>query len=193
MERLSRMAQALRPCGAAATPPPLPHARLLRQNDDGSVLPEDLAMLRREEEEAVAARDYRRAALLAATEEALRPKPRLTAEECSPTGVEAQHAFFLEHGFVFLRDVLPPEMLPRAQAAWTAAEERAQAEWEAKMAAGADGLTQQDQRFFDLPNLLSEDDVFIDMVDSPALVPVLSRLTGSEQALNPDSTIRAAG
>ena len=131
--------------------------------------------------------------LRAATEEALRPKPRLTAEECSPTGVEAQHAFFLEHGFVFLRDVLPPEMLPRAQAAWTAAEERAQAEWEAKMAAGADGLTQQDQRFFDLPNLLSEDDVFIDMVDSPALVPVLSRLTGSEQALSPDSTIRAAG
>ena len=107
--------------------------------------------------------------------------------------MEAQHAFFLEHGFVFLRDVLPPEMLPRAQAAWTAAEERAQAEWEAKMAAGADGLTQQDQRFFDLPNLLSEDDVFIDMVDSPALVPVLSRLTGSEQALSPDSTLRAAG
>ena len=29
--------------------------------------------------------------------------------------------------------------------------------------------------YYDLPNLLAEDDVFIDMVDSPALVPVMSR------------------
>eukprot|EP01051_Picozoa_sp_SAG22_P035409 SAG22_NODE_16603_length_322_cov_0.421525_1_plen_74_part_01 len=72
--------------GAAELPPVL-------LGDDGSVLPADLAMLREHEAAAAAARDYRRAGFLADTVEALRPKPRLTLEECSAAGVEEQHAF----------------------------------------------------------------------------------------------------
>ena len=33
--------------------------------------------------------------------------------------------------------------------------------------------------FFDIPNLLEVDDVFIDIIDSPALVPLLSRVAGN--------------
>ena len=36
------------------------------------------------------------------------------------------------------------------------------------------------------------DDVFIDMVDSPALVPVMSRITGTPKALDPESSVQAA-
>eukprot|EP01052_Picozoa_sp_SAG31_P080845 SAG31_NODE_40693_length_279_cov_0.955556_1_plen_87_part_01 len=87
-------------------------------------------MLREEELSAARAQDYRRAALLHEAQQALRPQRRLSLAECSPTGVEAQHAFFLEHGFLLINNIIPPEHLPRAQAAWSAAQERAEAAWQ---------------------------------------------------------------
>ena len=41
----------------------------------------------------------------------------------------------------------------------------------------------------DLPNLLAEDDAFLEMVDSPALVPVMSRITGTPAALEPGGSV----
>ena len=40
--------------------------------------------------------------------------------------------------------------------------------------------------FFDIPNLLELDDAFIDLIDSPKIVPMMSRVTGFEAALDPD-------
>lgn len=164
---------------------------LLRQGDDGSILVEDLELLSQRERDAAAARDYRAAGVLHDTLEALRPQPRLTVEDCSPTDVDEQHAFFLKHGFILIHNILPAEKIPGAQAAWMAAQDRAEAAWHAKKSAGDMELSTT--LYFDLPNLMEEGDVFIDMVDSPALVPVMSRITGSPQALDPESSLRAAG
>ena len=188
MDRLRGVARGLcvQHAPAAVELPPL-----LRQHDDGSVLAEDLELLSRRERDAAAARDYRAAGITAATLEALRPQQRLTIEDCSPTDADEQHAFFLEHGFVLIHGILPPEKIPRAQAVWMAAQDRAEAAWQARKAAG--GMELSTTLYYDLPNLMAEDDVFIDMMDSPALVPVMSRITGTPQALDPDSSIRAAG
>jgi hypothetical protein len=118
------------------------------------------------------------------TLEAVRPQTRLTIEECSPMDPEEQHAFFLKHGFILLHNILPNDKLPRAQAAWNRAQDRAEAEWHAKRNSGPDsgGLDASQMLYYDLPNLLAEDDVFLDMIDSPVLVPVLSRITGEQHS-----------
>jgi hypothetical protein len=148
----------------------------LRQHDDGSVWAEDLEMLRHQEQEAAQQQSYRHAQLLHDIRHALGPKPQLTLGDCAPTGVDAQLEFFLQNGFCILHNVLTAEQLPRAQAAWVAAEEQAEAAWRE---AGSAGEGQNTATYFDIPNLLALDDVFIDMVDSPALVPLLSRVTGA--------------
>ena len=113
----------------------------------------------------------------------MRPKPRLTLEECAPLDVDAQEAFFLQHGFICFLNVLSPEQLSRAQAAWAGAQPAVQEEWEAK--GRPDG-------FFDIPNLLELDDVFIDLIDSPTIVPMMSRVTGFEAALDPEQSVGSA-
>ena len=173
---------------AVATSTDLPRVRL---RDDGTAHPADLAMLQDAEQEAVRLRAYRRAGFLHSAFEALRPKPRMTVEDCCPDSVDEQRAFFLQHGFIFLRNILPPDKLKRAQAAWTRAQARAEGQWQARKAAGA--LDASTSLYYDVPNLLSEDDCFIDMIDSPALVPLMSHITGSPQALDPSSSIKAAG
>jgi hypothetical protein len=72
-----------------------------------------------------------------------------------------------------------------------AAEEQAEAAWEAGKL--GDGQNKADRTFFDIRNLLTLDDVFIDMVDSPAVVPLLSRVTGNYQALEPDRKLSSGG
>ena len=80
-------------------------------------------------------------------------------------------------------DVLAPAQLARAQAAWQQRQPAVQEEWEAK--GRPDG-------FFDIPNLLELDDAFIDLVDSPKIVPMMSRVTGFEAALDPDRSVGSA-
>ena len=187
MER--RLRHLNRALGAAGAAEPAP-TKLFRQHDDGTIVQEDLEALLQQEQAAVQAKDYRAAQLLRGTWEVLRPKPRLTLEECAPTDVEEQVAFFLQHGFCILHGVIPAEALPRAQAAWTAAQEQAEAAWEAN--ALGENQNKADRSFFDISNVLALDDVFIDMIDSPAVVPLLSRVTGNPRALDPESTIAAA-
>jgi hypothetical protein len=164
--------------------PPSRLPRKLRQHDDGSVLAEDLVELERLEFEAAARRDYRQATLLHCTLDALQPKPALTRQLCAPSTVDAQEDFFLQNGFVVINDVLRPDQLSRAQAAWVQAQPQAQADWEAQ--GRPDG-------FFDIPNLFELDDAFVDMVDSPALVPLMARVTGFQHALDPAQSISAGG
>ena len=80
-------------------------------------------------------------------------------------------------------DVLEPAQLARAQAAWQQRQPAVQEEWEGK--GRPDG-------FFDIPNLLELDDAFIDLVDSPKIVPMMSRVTGFEAALDPDRSVGSA-
>ena len=156
---------------------------------------DDLQTLQQQEQAAAASRDYRAAGILRDTLEALLPESRLSIEQCSPTDPDEQHAFFLKHGFILLHNILPQEKRPRAQAAWNRAQERAEAEWHARRISGPNngGLDDSQLLYYDIPNLLAEDDVFLDMIDSPALVPVLSRITGTPDALDPQSSLRAAG
>ena len=156
--------------------------RLLRQHDDGSVLSDDLKELEQLEVQAAARKDYRQAMLLRATHDALSPKPALTHERCSPSDVDAQESFFLEHGFIVIHNVLRQDQLARAQSAWSSAQPQAQADWHAKG---------RPEGYFDIPNLLELDDVFIDMLDSPALVPLMSRVAGFQHALDPDLSVKA--
>ena len=156
----------------------------LRQHEDGSVLDDDLAWLQSQEQAAAQRQDYRQAQLLHDLRQALGPKPQLALEDCAPAGVDAQLEFFLQNGFCVLHNVLTAEQLPRARAAWMAAEEEAAAAW---------WENKDDRTFFDIRNLLALDDVFIDMVDSPAVVPLLSRITGDYRALEPDRLLSSSG
>eukprot|EP01047_Picozoa_sp_COSAG01_P027695 COSAG01_NODE_1835_length_9084_cov_87.179481_11_plen_209_part_00 len=190
MDRLRRIAGALghgagTACVAGVE---LPQVRL---EDDGCADLADLAVLQDEETRAAVAGDYRRAGFLRDLSEALLPKPRIAVEDCLPDSVEDQHSFFLRHGFIFVRDILPADKLKVAQAAWTRAQARAKQVWHSKKAAGM--LDASQHLYYDIPNLLEEDDCFIDMVDSPAIVPLMSRITGSPNALDPASSVKAAG
>lgn len=159
----------------------------LRQHGDGGVLHEDLEALQALEAAAAETKDYRRAAVLYQTYAALRPKPSLGIAECAPTGTDAQVAFFLEHGFCILHNVLPTaQHLDRARVAWDRVQQQVETTAAAQETLAAEG-------FFDLPNLLSEDDVFLDILDSPAVVPLMSRVCGAPHALEPDSEVASAG
>ena len=142
----------------------------LQQDDDGGVATEDLEHLEQLKVTAVARQDYRQAAWLHSTVEALRRRPSIwTREQCMPVDLCAQVDFFLRNGFVLVDSVLGPEQLDRAREAWNTAQVPIQRDWEAR--GRPDG-------YFDIPNLLELDDVFVDMVDSPALLPLMSRVTG---------------
>ena len=155
---------------------------LLRQQDDGSVVAEDFGRLEQMERSAVARQNYRQAALLHATVEALRRKPPLTREKCTPAGIDAQEDFFLRNGFVVVNGVLAPEQLSRARIAWASAQMHVQKDWEARG---------QPDGYFDIPSLLELDDVFIDMADSVALVPLMARLTGFATPMDPERSSRS--
>jgi hypothetical protein len=74
--------------------------RQLEQDDDGFLLPEDVAMLEALEAEAVGRRDYRLAAQLRDTLEVLTPRPggAMTLADVAPEGVSAQLSCFWENG-----------------------------------------------------------------------------------------------
>ena len=171
----------------------------LRQHDDGSIFAADLDLLKKRELAAARECKYRLAAQLYATWNCLRPKPPMTIEEASPTDVEQQHMFFLENGFCVVPDVLSGDALQQAQSAWLRAQDQTQREWEAAKQGGsgraADNLRFANRNvyrtFFDIPKLLEVDDVFVDIVDSPVLVPLLSRVAGNPRGLDPESSIAA--
>ena len=153
---------------------------LLLQLDDGSVTAGGLERLEQLELAAAAKHDYRQAASLQVMLKALRPMPTWTHEQCAPVGVDAQVDFFLHHGFVVVDSVLGAGQLGSARAAWTTAQVTAQRDWEAR---------DKPDGYFDIPNLLELDDVFVDLIDSPALVPLVARLTGFDDPSDPDKSV----
>lgn len=82
-------------------------------------------------------------------------------------------------GFVHLPQVLAPEIVQHLRSAFDRAASEYQETWKSEIALG-----RADPRFCDIPNILDRDDVFVDIVDQPALVPVLLNLVGPDVQLN---------
>lgn len=81
-------------------------------------------------------------------------------------------------GFVHLKGVISPDTLARGRAAFDSAAERSTAT--RKKIADTDGSP----RFFDIPDILDQDPVFVELVDLPSIFQILVRVTGSDIQLN---------
>ena len=90
---------------------------------------------------AVAARDFRQAALLQDLLFVVSPKPALSVADCAPTDADAAANFFLQNGFVCVRELFPPLLLARIQKAWQRAQAPARASWHDALAMGHGGNT----------------------------------------------------
>ena len=162
----------------------------LAQNADGSITADALVELHERELAAAASGEYRLAAQLRDLREVLGPRPPLTLEQASPAGVDEQYEFFLQNGFLVVPRVLVGERLLRAQRAYAAAMAEPRHEWEQERARG-EGIGREGglrwatgsdayRTFYSgkFTDLMAEDDVFLDLVDSPKLLPVLMRVVG---------------
>jgi phytanoyl-CoA hydroxylase len=76
-------------------------------------------------------------------------------------------------GFLHLPGIIPPDLVRRVKKAFDAEAERVGA-----VAASAGS------GFFDIPDILDVDDCFVDLVDLPALVPILLAAVGPDIQLN---------
>lgn len=78
-------------------------------------------------------------------------------------------------GFVHVPGAIPPEFLLRLRRAFEEAAERHYAEWQQAVAE-----KRQDPRFYDIPDILDQDDVFVDLTDLSTLFPLLVELVGQD-------------
>ena len=83
---------------------------------------------------------------------------------------------FDTQGFIHLPKLLAPELTERVRAAFKAASERCAAQTEEAKRRG--------ERYLDLPAILDADEVFVDLVDLPGLLPLLRMTVGEDLALN---------
>lgn len=81
-------------------------------------------------------------------------------------------------GFVHLKGVIPPDILLRARAAFDAAVDRSAAT--RKKIAETGGPP----RFFDIPDILDQDPVFVELVDLQSIFPILVAAIGNDIQLN---------
>jgi phytanoyl-CoA hydroxylase len=82
-------------------------------------------------------------------------------------------------GFVYLPGVIPPAFVERLRRAFDDAAARYEPQWREAVAAG-----RADPRFFDIPDILDQDDVFVDLVDLPSIFPILIETVGPDIQLN---------
>jgi phytanoyl-CoA hydroxylase len=90
-----------------------------------------------------------------------------------------QRIQFENLGFLHLPGFIPPELVRRLGSAFDVAAERCRGDWHQAIARGG-----ADPRFCDIPDILDVDDAFIDVVDIPALVPLLLGAVGDDVQLN---------
>ena len=81
-------------------------------------------------------------------------------------------------GFIHLKGVIPPDIMARGRAAFDVAADRTGAV--RKKIANTDGPL----RFFDIPDILDQDPVFVELVDLPSVFPVLVAAIGNDIQLN---------
>ena len=78
-------------------------------------------------------------------------------------------------GFLHLPGALDPEATSKLRAAFDSAAEKYSDRWKPGTAAQGDT-----PKFFDLPHILDEDDVFVDLVDIPSVFSVLLGIVGGD-------------
>jgi ectoine hydroxylase-related dioxygenase (phytanoyl-CoA dioxygenase family) len=86
-----------------------------------------------------------------------------------------QRIQFENQGFLHLRAVIPPDLVARVKKAFDRAAEKHRTEANGAVSA---------QGFYDIPDILDEDDSFVDLVDLPGMVPVLLEAVGPDIQLN---------
>ncbi len=82
-------------------------------------------------------------------------------------------------GFVHLKSAIPDDILQKAKRAFDVASQRHFEDWKREALNGTG-----ESRFFDIPDILDQDDVFIDLVDLPAIFPLLTEIVGDDIQLN---------
>jgi hypothetical protein len=78
-------------------------------------------------------------------------------------------------GFLHLPGALDPRLLGRFKDAFDAAAQKYSNQWACE--SGAKSTLPQ---YFDIPHILDEDDVFTDLLDAPAIFPVLLEILGGD-------------
>ena len=125
---------------------------------------------------ATTAGNFRAAAALSDLLAVVEPKPLLSVHECAPRDPDDAARFFLENGFVCIRELFPPRELARIQAAWRRAQEPARSMWEAAkaMGVGTKGLYYQNQNELAKSHPLPMGRLFFDIpIDGrPDVIPV---------------------
>jgi ectoine hydroxylase-related dioxygenase (phytanoyl-CoA dioxygenase family) len=86
---------------------------------------------------------------------------------------------FESFGFCHLPSVLPAELVGRLRLAFDRAAADYHNTWKKEIAEGRVSAS-----YCDIPNILDRDDAFVDVVDTPELVPVLLSLVGPDVQLN---------
>ncbi len=86
---------------------------------------------------------------------------------------------FETQGFVHLPGVIPPELVARVKRAFDAGAERHHAEWE-KLPAERRAVSS----YYDIPDILDEDDAFVDLADLSSIMPLLLKAVGQDIQLN---------
>lgn len=82
-------------------------------------------------------------------------------------------------GYVHLPKAIPPSIVERLRTAFDRTAAAYEPTWQKEIALG-----RADPRYCDIPNILDYDDVFVDIIDLPDMVPVLLTLVGSDVQLN---------
>ena len=92
---------------------------------------------------------------------------------------------------VVLKDVIPPEAVPRCQAAWLRLEEPTRADWAARRATRFGEILPNGEvsantdlgvmrTFFDVSGLCDAEEAYIDLVDNPITLPRCRGSAGTE-------------
>ena len=150
-----------------------------------------LAELVKRKDAAAAAEDYLTAQYLKHTIDALGPRPDgpLTIDDCvgSADDPEAAAERFFRLGFIVIRDCFSAEATSAMVAAWERAEASARPAWEAarRQSRGIarhgfpasrvpDGVAVVSRKFYGIGGSLFDlDEAFVDLIDTPAVLPVL--------------------
>src|SRR5690242_12811767 len=85
-----------------------------------------------------------------------------------------QRIQYENQGYLHLPGIIPQPLVDRARKAFDGAVERSKQTGEFK----------DDMSYFDIPDILDVDDAFVDLVDLPALVPILLEAVGPDIQLN---------
>lgn len=86
---------------------------------------------------------------------------------------------FETQGFIHINGAIPADMLQRISKAFDAASDRYYGQWRQEVKNGVG-----EARFFDIPNILDQDPVFVDLVDLSTIFELLVDIVGQDIQLN---------